>query len=192
MWVPRGQGQSTYTISDVDMSWASPYVSFLDTGLPALPERVTPGQPVPVAVWSGSRHAAVMVIEDCDHDRDCPTVEHYAAITYTYRRGPNGWDLPRTAGGTDWPGGTSTNISLQPREVQLEGGQSGSSPEWMCWHVDGFVGSAARWVELTEGSDTTRHPIADSGAVTVVLNGEGPATVRILDQHENTMDTYTV
>jgi hypothetical protein len=170
---------------------ASDYVSVLNTGLPALPPRMRPGWPVPVAIWNGDRHGAVMVIEDCDHDPYCPRDEHYVAMTYVYRRqGPDDWDLPSGSGGTDWPGGTSTKSSLGAREVLLEGGQSGSSTGWMCSKVDGFVGSAARWVELEEGPNTTRRPIADSGAVVVVLDGDGPATVRIRDDDENVIDTY--
>jgi hypothetical protein len=63
---------------------ASDYVSVLNTGLPALPPRMRPGWPVPVAIWNGDRHGAVMVIEDCDHDPYCPRDEHYVAMTYVY------------------------------------------------------------------------------------------------------------
>jgi hypothetical protein len=150
-----------------------------------------PGWPVPVAIWNGERYGAVMAVEDCEHDPGCASDEHYVAVTYVYRRqGPEDWELPSGSGGADWPGGTSTNSSLAEREVLLEGGQSGSSTGWMCWKVGGFVGSAARWVELEEGPNTTRRPIFDSGAFVVVLEGDGPATVRILDQSENVIDSY--
>jgi hypothetical protein len=168
----------------------SRHVSALDDGLPTLPDRVRSGQPVPVAVWTGRRFGAVTAIEDCVHDPFCPTAEHYVAITYAYRRGPDGWEPSNGAGGTDWPGGTSTSASLDEREVLLEGGWSGPSDSWECLKVEGFAGRAARWVELSEGSETTRRPIAESGAFVVVLDGEGPATVRILDAAEDTVAKY--
>ena len=163
----------------------------LNTGLPPLPPSLRPRWPVPVAIWSGERHGAVMVVEDCDHDPHCPSEPHYMAMTYCYRRqGPEEWELPSGCGGTDWPGGTSTNSLLEEREVLLEGGQSGSSTGWMCSKADGFVGSAARWIELEEGAVTTRRAVSDSGAFVVVLDGDGPATVRILDRDESVIATH--
>jgi hypothetical protein len=174
----------------VTINPASRYVAVLNTGLPVLPARVTAGQPLPVAVWTGPRFGAVTVIEDCDHDPYCADDEHYVAMTYAYQRDPDGWKLPQGAGGTDWPGRTSTNASLKARQVLFDGGPSGSSPGWMCCKVEGFAGSAARWVELHEGPEATRRAISPSGAFVVVLNGEGPATVHILDRDEHVLATY--
>jgi hypothetical protein len=187
-WAPSSQASAT--IVDVTINPAARYVSVLDTGLPVLPARVTAGQPLAVAVWIGPRFGAVTVIEDCDHDSFCTRDEHHVAMTYAYQREPDGWTLPIGGGGTDWPGGTSTNASLEARQVLFDGGRSGSSRGWMCSMVEGFAGSDARWVELNEGPETTRRAIAASGAFVVVLNGEGPATVTILDHDEQVIATY--
>lgn len=186
----RAQLSMCATIVGVKTSPAARYVSVLDTGLPARPARLKAGQPLPVAVWSGSRFGAVTVIEDCDHDPYCTDSEHYVAMTYAYQRQPDGWKLPGGAGGTAWPGGVSTNASLKEQQVLFDGGRSGSTPGWTCWKVEGFAGSAGRWVELREGAEVTRSAIAPSGAFVVVLDGEGPATVCILDHDEKVIATY--
>ena len=55
--------------------------------------------------------------------------------------------------------------------------------------VVGSAGSDARWVELQEGAETTRRPIADTGAFVVVVDGDGPAVVRVLDQEDHPLYT---
>ena len=182
--------RASATIVDVTTNPAAQYVSVLEAGLPALPARVTAGRPQPVAVWVGPRFGAVTVVEDCDHDPYCAEDEHYVVMTYAYQREPDGWQLPQGSGGTDWPGGTSTNASLKARQVSFDGGRSGSSPGWVCSMVTGFAGLDARWVQLNEGPETTRREIAASGAFVVVLNGEGPATVTILDRYEQVIATH--
>jgi hypothetical protein len=57
--------------------------------------------------------------------------------------------------------------------------------------VVGFAGSDARWVELQEGGITTRRPISDSGAFAVVVDGDGPAEVLVLDHDERPLYTRT-
>jgi hypothetical protein len=168
---------------------AARYLPVLETGLPVLPDRVSPGEPVPVAMWTGPRFGAVYAIEDCPHDPYCGTDEHYVATHYTYRRGPDGWELPDGSGSDDWPGGTSTKTSLAPREVRSDSGRYGSSRSWICRMVVGCAGSDARWVELQEGGDTIRRPISDTGAFVVVLDGDGPAVVHVLDQEERPLYT---
>jgi hypothetical protein len=170
----------------------SAFFSVLEEGLPALPDRMTAGHPMPVAVWVGSRYGAVMYLDDCPHDPGCPDGEHYLAMTYAYRRGPGGWELPAGGGGTDWPGGTSSSTrgSLANDAVIISGGRSGSSQAWMCREVSGFTGAAARWVELTDGPLTVRQPIPDSGAFVVALGEHGPATVRILDSDDTLIETF--
>jgi hypothetical protein len=156
-----------------------------------LPDRVMPGEPVPVAVWTGRRFAAVYVIEDCLHDPYCGTEEHYVATHYNYRRGPQGWELPNGSGSDQWPGGTSTKASLPPRSVLTDSGWYGSDSSWICRMVVGFAGSDARWVELHEGADTTRRPIDASGAFAVVVDGDGPAVIHVLDQDERPLYTHS-
>lgn len=170
---------------------ASRYVCVLDQGLPSLPARVTPGEPLPIAVWTGPRYGAVTVIEDCEHHPYCQDEEHCTAMTYAYHRGSDGWELPQGAGGVDWPDGPCTNASLDDREVRLEGGRSAPSRGWDCCQVEGFAGAAARWVELRESGSTTKRPLSPSGAFVVVLNGGGgPATVTVLDEDEAALGTY--
>lgn len=170
---------------------AGRHLPVLDSGLPVLPGRVSPGDPVAVAVWTGPQSGAVVVIEDCPHDPYCGTDEHYVATTYSYRSGPDGWELPLGSGSSDWPGGASTKVSLEPREVLSESGLYGDDRYWICRMVVGFAGSDARWVELQEGSDTTRCPIAESGAFVVVVDGDGPAVVHVLDHDERPLDTHS-
>jgi hypothetical protein len=122
-------------------------------------------------------------------DSYCGSDEHYVATHYSYRKGPHGWELPDGSGSDPWPGGTSTKASLAPRSVLTDGGWYGSDSSWICRMVVGFAGSDARWVELQDGADTTRRPIADSGAFVVVVDGDGPAVVHVLDQDEEPLYT---
>jgi hypothetical protein len=142
---------------------ASNYVTVLDTGLPALPSRLRPGWPVPVAVWNG-----------------VVTGRSWSSRTGVGKWGHRlaRWDHDQLVAGV--------------RGRAAGGRKFGSSVTWTYCKVEGFVGSAARWVELQEGTSTTRRPIAESGAVVVVLDGEGPATVRILDDHEVEIDSYSL
>lgn len=169
---------------------AARYVSVLDEGLPDRPARMQAGQPVPVAVWIGPRFGAVLVIEDCPHDPYCEQDEHYVATHYTYRRGTDGWELPRGSGSSTWPGGPHTRASLDAREVLSEGGSYGGSNYWTCRMVLGFAGPDARWVELKEGGAATRRAITESGAYIAVTNTDGPAEVNVLDQTGGILDTY--
>jgi hypothetical protein len=171
----------------------SHFLRVLDDGLPAQPARMTPGSVVPIAVWNGPSFGAVMYLEDCEHDSFCGTDEHYLMMSYAYRRVRDGWELPRGGGGTEWPVGGSTAVPFAPREVLFgDCGPHGSLPGWTCWIVDGVAGAAARWVELVEGTDTTRRDIGPSGAFIVVLEGSGPATVRVLDADKGVLDLYVV
>ena len=128
------------------MQNADAVVYVLNVGLPPLPSRLGGGRLVPVAEWSGDCFAAVMVVEDDEYE------DGLVAMTYTYRRVDGRWEASQGAGGTDWPGGTlpSAASGLREREVVLEGGSHGFDHSWSCRLVEGFDGSAARWVELED------------------------------------------
>jgi hypothetical protein len=68
----------------------------LAQGLPALPERLERGQTVPVALWRGERHGAVLFVRRWRNDNiDCD-----CAVA---RRAPDGsWDEPMGWGGGGW------------------------------------------------------------------------------------------
>ena len=77
---------------DID-AWT---VRVLEDGVPPLPGRLEPSQTVPVAVWRGEAHGAVLFLRlwrNGNMDCDCAITE---------RRAGGGWDMPMGWGGSAW------------------------------------------------------------------------------------------
>jgi hypothetical protein len=71
-------------------------VRVLQEGLPPLPDRLEPSQTVPVAMWRGESHGAVLFVRlwrNGNMDCEC---------AITNRRADGGWDEPTASSGSAW------------------------------------------------------------------------------------------
>jgi hypothetical protein len=143
----------------------------LTKGLPPLPERLEPCQRVPVALWRGERHGAVLFVRlrsDGDTEFDCAIAE---------RTQDGSWKEANS-----WGGGA-------PADIPLVRNKKGWAGEQVLWKgmlsdedvraVSGVAAVAIAAIEVEQGDRGWTFPIdSPCGAFVVVLETLGPATLR--------------
>jgi hypothetical protein len=169
-----------------DQKLRTPWTDWvLDNGLPELPDLVGDGQTVPIAFWSGPDFGAVLHVTTCAHDQFCGPEEHFATDVQCFRRMDEGWEFAGVSGGTDWPTDNLAGLAVADDCVHFDEDDMhmvrSLSGNWACFAVNGFVGKAARWIELIQNGESTRRCVdAPTGAVVVAMSEYRPATIRVL------------
>lgn len=130
-------------------------VRVLEDGLPPLPERLEPGQTVPVAFWRGERYGAVLFVRlwrNGQPDSDCAITE----------RAANGsWEEPASWGGGPW---------IDDLVVRSETGWDGDQVAWL-----GSLATGDEPVEAPPDWVTkVRTPDGVSGAEVVAVPADMP------------------
>ena len=146
-------------------------VRVLEEGLPALPRRMDASQTVPVAVWRGDRHGAVLFVRlwrNGRFDSDCAISE----------RGADGsWEQPMVWGGGPW---------LDEPLVRSQSGWEGWPAVWLgttgaddVLAVRGAASARVAAIRVEQAGRVSLLPVdSPCGAVVVgVYAGAGPATL---------------
>jgi hypothetical protein len=151
-------------------------VRVLEEGLPPLPQRLEPSQTVPVAVWRGESHGAVLFVRlwrNGNMDCECAITE---------RRAGGGWEEPMGSGGGGW---------IDDPLVRPEEGWQGDAVLWLGESGSNGVravrGAASKRVSAIEVEQAGRRrslPVeSPCGAFVVGIESQEPAVVRALDEH---------
>ncbi len=150
-------------------------VRVLEEGLPPLPARLEPSQTVPVAVWRGERHGAVLFVRlwrNAQFDSDC---------VITDRQADGRWEGPMSWGGGPW---------LEEPLVRTEAGWDGWPVVWLgTTGVDdvlaarGAASARVAAIRVEQAGRVSTLPVdSPCGAVVVgVETGNGLATLEPVD-----------
>jgi hypothetical protein len=155
----------------------------LDHGLPDLPDRLEPGEAVPVAYWRGPLWAAVLELgymEPEPEDDDGPYLDSDAG---GFRWSDGDWEPSNGRGGVGWSGGVELRRpSVEPEEVVLYG--TGRNPsyegDWACGVAEGVCGDAITVIELEQDGERFSKAVdSPVGAWIVAFDAQRPAVVRL-------------
>jgi hypothetical protein len=163
--------------------------ALLDRPLPSLPNDVDEGDAVVIGRWAGPRWGALLyVINDGPDDYGEGSVDLDAT---SFRRVPGGWQESSSSGGGGWRTTEKPLLrrhELPPRAWALAHFHSGPNDGWHAPWAYGVAGDEAAWVEVTDIDGPVRRPLeAPLGYFIIAWNGDGPATVELLDRAGNSL-----
>jgi hypothetical protein len=149
-------------------------VRVLEGGLPPLPDRLEPSQTVPVALWRGEQHGAVLFVRlwrNGNFDCDCAIAP----------RGAGGWEEPSSWGGGGW---------IDEPLVRTQHGWDGDQVAWLgssgtngVRAVRGAASMAVSAIEVEQGGRKRSYRVdSPCGAFVVGIESPEPARLRAVDE----------
>ncbi|MBW3614421.1 MAG: hypothetical protein KY439_03815 [Actinobacteria bacterium] len=198
--VVDAETESLWAISGPSEEWRAahpleehdPYGDFapeevLRTGLPPLPSGdIEPGTYFPVAMWQGSRDAAVLYVHRRTADECDGFGDEYEDETEHLVRDDEGEWMSVGSGGGSWVNVFDPPTDLLEKYVVLGTGTSGSGDDEAVYFTGGLCSGEVAAIETTDRAGARRYKIDPSRPFFVVgIYGRG--RVRIVDAEGDTV-----
>lgn len=158
--------------------------ALLDAPVAPLPDDVEEGEGVVIARWAGPRWGALLYVINNGLDEELGEVAVDLDAT-SFRRVSGGWQESSSSGGGGWWTTEKPLLrrpEIAPRTWALHHFHSGPDDGWHAPWAYGVASAEVAWVEVTDIDGAVRRSLeAPLGYFVVAWNGEGPATVELLD-----------